>query len=706
MRIEEPPESTQRTPSLVAESDCADTNPRGLALTALDSGRVIDLTAQPGTTAPATVPLAVPARITAFDPFPGAPQTRFESLPAQPHAQSGPSTATPAPVLPAERAGARSEPAATLAPGPPLEWAAAQPATPSTAASAASAATAASAAGAPAALVDEPPAPAQTLARGWLLPGLTGEIAVLTSGIPLLGRRRPQQNRDPEAADGVLPAPPDDQEKFGYATRYVWILTCCSLVSFSCISLSQFRLARSTPWLWAYLPLLGFSVLYYLISLRVNAFTRDFDLREHRRLVSSWRPVEYPDVDVFLPICGEPLDVLHNTWLHVQKMVRKYPGTAVPLVLDDRNDPRCAELALAMGFRYGSRPDRGWYKKAGNLRFGFENSNGRYILILDADFAPRPDMLTELVPYLEADPQLAIIQSPQFFRVLDRQNWIERGAGAVQELFYRSVQVSRQGRDGAICVGSCALYRREALAQNGGTTLIEHSEDVHTGFDLRRLGWNLRYIPVALSTGLCPDTARAFQNQQYRWCSGSMSLMLSRKFWQTKLPAVTRMCYLSGFFYYLHTALFTFVGPSVPIVLLLLLPDRITLTNTGLVLPSLIYATVIFPAWHRSSYRLEAWAVRMMYGWAHVFAISDLIRRRQQGWQPTGATQSGRQRPNRLTVGVALWGGGTAAVWVGAALARMLTRVPADYGLILAGGLFYALTVGRVLLLPKPRSDR
>ncbi|MFD0329590.1 glycosyltransferase family 2 protein [Streptacidiphilus monticola] len=111
-----------------------------------------------------------------------------------------------------------------------------------------------------------------------------------------------------------------------------------------------------------------------------------------------------------------------------------------------------------------------------------------------------------MLPYLERDPRLGIVQSPQFFRILDAQNWVERGAGAVQELFYRSVQVSRQRSDGAICVGSCAVYRRAALEENGGTTLIEHSEDVHTGFDLRRLGWDLRYVPVALSTGVCPDS--------------------------------------------------------------------------------------------------------------------------------------------------------------------------------------------------------
>ena len=57
-------------------------------------------------------------------------------------------------------------------------------------------------------------------------------------------------------------------------------------------------------------------------------------------------------------------------------------------------------------------------------------------------------------------------------------------------------------------------------------TLAEHSEDVLTGFDLNGKGWRLRYIPVALSTGNCPDNVLAFLNQQYRWCSGTVGLLL------------------------------------------------------------------------------------------------------------------------------------------------------------------------------------
>ncbi|KOU22635.1 glycosyl transferase family 2 [Streptomyces sp. WM6372] len=464
---------------------------------------------------------------------------------------------------------------------------------------------------------------------------------------------------------------------------------------------SQFRLIHSAPLLWLLAPLLAFTMLYYVASLRVNLFSRDFDLVRHRRLVGDWRPAVYPSVDVFLPVCGEPIEVLHNTWAHVRALVDNYPGDCEPFVLDDSASPELRAMAGEFGFRYATRSNRGWFKKAGNLHFGFGRTDGTYILVLDADFAPRADLLHELLPYLAADEQLAIVQSPQYFRVLDAQNWIERGAGAVQELFYRAVQVSRQSRDGAICVGSCAVYRRAALEENGGTTLIEHSEDVHTGFDLRRLGWGLRYVPVALATGVCPDGAEAFFHQQYRWCAGSMSLLGSVKFWQTTMRTSSRLCYLSGFLYYIHTALFTFAAPLIPILLLLAFPEKATVESLWLVLPSIVYTTTVFPLWHRVPYRLEAWAVRMMYGWAHFFAIWDGLRGRRVGWQATGSRAAKRSGTKRHRIGMWWWGGGTALLWVATAAWRSLTLDPADFILLLSSGLFYAAIVARVLLEPR-----
>ncbi|MBM7082715.1 glycosyltransferase family 2 protein [Micromonospora sp. WMMD734] len=500
-----------------------------------------------------------------------------------------------------------------------------------------------------------------------------------------------------------VPLPPTDAEMLSYRKRRLAALMVPSLVSFGCLITSQLLFVRLAPWLWLLAPLLFFTVVYYLVSLAVNLFTPGFDLARHQELVRTWRPARHPSVDVFLPVCGEPAHVLRNTWEHVRAMGRHYRGEVTVYVLDDSPNEAMERMALAFGFVYQRRPNRGWFKKAGNMRYAFERTMSDFILVLDADFVPRKDMLDQMLPWFDAEPNAGIVQSPQYFRVHLGQTWVERGAGAVQELFYRSVQVSRQAHDSAICVGSCAVYRRDALFSIGGSTLIEHSEDVHTGFDLRMKGWNLRYIPVVLAAGLCPSDVDSFFTQQYRWCAGSMSLLGSRKFWSTKLRLRARLSYLSGFCYYLHTGLFTFVAPVIPVLMLTVFAHQIAIANYLLILPSVVYNLIIFPLWHRNRYGLESWTVKMIYGWAHAFAVIDIVRGRRMGWQPTGGTAK-KSKTRRLWTGMKVWTAGTGLVWAGVAGWRMLVEPePWIFVPALLSAVFYLAVVGQALLVDPER---
>jgi cellulose synthase (UDP-forming) len=488
-----------------------------------------------------------------------------------------------------------------------------------------------------------------------------------------------------------LPSPPTDEERDLYFGRHIALLTTCGVLAMAGIVWATVHMVISHGGLYLYLVFVLVMAAFFLISLRVNAFTHDHRAADHRALVEGWRPPGdvWPRIDIWLPVAGEPLGVLENTWTHVSAL--DWDGPIAVYVGDDAGDPAVAELAERFGFQYLSRPDRGWMKKAGNLRHLYGHSNGEFVVVFDADFCPRLDFLHELMPYFEDD--VGIVQSPQHFRVLSHQNWLERGAGAVQELFYRAVQVSRDSHGGAVCVGTNAIYRRRALDDNGGTTLIGHSEDVHTGFDLSRHGWHLRYVPVILATGLCPDEIHSFMRQQYRWCMGSMSLLGSDKFWDTPMRFVTRACYLSGFGYYISTALNAVLFPLLPIALLLRYPQMIHLRNYVVLLPAFAYAYIVFPAWHRCRWRLEAWSVQLVYSWSHFFALVDIVRRRPMGWAPTGARSANTRRAIAFRAALT-WSALVATAWVGLALYRGRAH-PADFLPIALLGGFYLAIVAR-----------
>ncbi len=234
-------------------------------------------------------------------------------------------------------------------------------------------------------------------------------------------------------------------------------------------------------------PIIIFLALYHLVSYFITLFYKQFDLKQHRILLNNYELENHskplPLVDIFLPVCGEDLEVLRRTFIAVAKL--KYLRKKV-YVLDDKGLPEHKLLAESFKFTYLSRENKGFMKKAGNIKHGFDLSKGDFFVIFDADFAPNPDFIRELLPYMD-DPLLAIIQTPQYFQTdkeIHKRSILEYGASHIQEDFYRTIQVARSNLGAPICCGSNAMYRRSALKDVGGTFQIEHSEDMYTGLAL------------------------------------------------------------------------------------------------------------------------------------------------------------------------------------------------------------------------------
>ena len=213
------------------------------------------------------------------------------------------------------------------------------------------------------------------------------------------------------------------------------------------------------------------------------------------------------------------------------------------------------------------------------------------------------------------------------------------------------IQPSRDAVGAAICVGSCAIYRRSALEAAGGFAQIGHSEDVHTGVKLLKIGFQLRYIPIIVSRGVCPDTASAFLNQQYRWCTGSMSLLRDPSFHSADhITFKRRLCFWSGFLYYISTALNAFVAPLPALVMLYVLPQWIKPMNSIWLTGALSLWFIVLPGLMRGQWRIGVLRVQMMYSFAHALAIFDIATGRTKDWVATGAASRSTPRARRSGV--------------------------------------------------------
>jgi cellulose synthase/poly-beta-1,6-N-acetylglucosamine synthase-like glycosyltransferase len=517
---------------------------------------------------------------------------------------------------------------------------------------------------------------------------------------------RPLRGRAAVRAATQIPSPPTLEEKYAYMGRqHRWLL----LVQFTAlclvvISMSRFALTR--PALWIFFVPASLYITTSTISLVSSTRRKRTSRVDHELRVLSYEPETWPSVDVFLPTAGEPIEVLANTYRHVDRL--DWPGAVEVWVLDDADRAEVRDLAVARGFHYRVRPNRGHLKKAGNLKYGYEQSSGDLIAIFDADFVPRPDYLRELVPYF-VDETTGIVQSPQFFDARKGMPWLQRCAGATQELFYRWIQPSRDRSQAAICVGTCALYRRSALVDAGGFAQIGHSEDVHTGVKLRKAGYQLRYVPIVVSKGLCPDSLLGFVNQQYRWCTGSMSLLADRTF--RKNPVFgprEKLCFWSGFLYYISTAVNIFLAPLPGLVMLWVFPEFIFPENTAWLLGALLLWYFIMPTIMFGYWRLDVLRVQQLYSFAHAVAITHVLTGRTKEWVATGSANT-RTTPlavtivrlMRITVVVT-----QTLVWAGLLTATMRYGIDNTWAMLGFGLLSAYIQVPMLFLPGRPRPPR
>src|SRR5712691_6131291 len=214
------------------------------------------------------------------------------------------------------------------------------------------------------------------------------------------------------------------------------------------------------------------------------------------RLLDSVTRIDYPREQLEIQVLDDSID---ETRIICSQLVAEYARAGVPI-------------------SYCHRENREGFK-AGALAEGLKKAAGEFIAIFDADFAPPPSILRDMVHYF-TDPQVAVVQG--------RWTWINRHTSNLTEVEaimldgHFVIEHGARNFSGRFFNfnGTAGMWRRSAIVDAGGWQHDTLTEDTDLSYRAQLKGWKFKYLQDVECPAELPIEMTAFKTQQARWAKG------------------------------------------------------------------------------------------------------------------------------------------------------------------------------------------
>lgn len=256
---------------------------------------------------------------------------------------------------------------------------------------------------------------------------------------------------------------------------------------------------------------------------------------------------DLPLVTIQLPVFNE-MHVVDRLLDSVAAL--DYPQDKIQIqLLDDSTDETVdicragIERLKARGFdaEHIHRSDRTGYK-AGALENGTRFAKGEFLLILDADFVPNPDLLEKTIHYF-TDEKIGMIQTRwghlnRTFNVLTR----------IQAMFldgHLELEQTARNRSGRFFTfnGTGGIWRKSCIADAGGWEHDTLTEDMDLSYRAQLNGWRFIFLNDVETPAELPVDMDGFKSQQHRWTKGSIQVCkkVLPAIWRSDVPLFIKM---------------------------------------------------------------------------------------------------------------------------------------------------------------------
>lgn len=241
---------------------------------------------------------------------------------------------------------------------------------------------------------------------------------------------------------------------------------------------------------------------------------------------------EYPFVSVMVPAHNESI-VIRKTVLALLEF--DYPKDRYEIIVI--NDNSSDDSAAVLKEIQDHHPDRkmivintdnilGGKGKSNALNIALSVSSGSVIAVYDADNTPARNALTILVENLMTDDKLGAVIGK--FRTRNKYASLLTRFVNIETLAYQCMNQAGRYFFFKLCTipGTNYVIRRSIIDQVGGWDTKALSEDTEISFRLYRMGYYIKFMPLAVTWEQEPQLLKQWFKQRTRWAKGNIYVLL------------------------------------------------------------------------------------------------------------------------------------------------------------------------------------
>lgn len=276
---------------------------------------------------------------------------------------------------------------------------------------------------------------------------------------------------------------------------------------------------------------------------------------------------EYPFVSIMVPA--------HNEGIVIEKTVKsllelEYPEDKYEIIIiNDNSSDNSSEILSEMQKKNPHRnlivvnTDNaiGGKGKSNALNIGFSKSKGEFLVIYDADNTPEKTALIYLIQTILKDKKLGAVIGK--FRCRNKKKNLLTKFINIETLTFQWMAQAGRWQLLNVCTipGTNFVIRRSLIEKMGGWDSKAITEDTEISFRLYRMGYKIKFMPLAVTWEQEPQTLKVWFKQRSRWAKGNIYVVAKNfKYLFNKKGGASRfdvLYYVLIYFFFLSAVIFS-----------------------------------------------------------------------------------------------------------------------------------------------------